>query len=106
MRICWKYPDGKNGFCLNLPAYGESGAIPIPDRRRIAQEKQEVGIYPELLSDASVVNAVHSAVKGISDKGVREALQNGIHSALQALQKRGGGDQISITLEDEVSKAA
>jgi|SRR5208282_5585254 hypothetical protein len=106
MKICWKYNNGKNGFCLNLPGYGGPGAIPVPHHRPAAEDRQEEGVYPELLSDASIVDAMHSAVKSVSDKGVREALENGIQSALQALQKRGGKDLFSITLEDEASKAA
>jgi hypothetical protein len=105
MKICWKFADGKNGFCLNLPGYGGLGSTQIPTRQsKNMADNQEPGIYPDLLTDASVINAVNSALASISDSEVRDALQNGIHAAVKALQKRAGKD-VSITLE-ETRKAA
>ena len=81
----------------------------MPQHRRMetpSQNEQTRGVYPELVTDATVVNAIYYATKGVADKGVRDALQSGFHSAIQALQKR-VGDVASITLEEEaIDKAA
>lgn len=104
MKICWKYNNGKNGFCLILPGYAGLGVL--SNRRPSTESQQEVGVYPELLGDASVIDAMHSALKNVSDNSVREALESGIQSAVQALHKRAGKDVFSISFEEEASKAA
>jgi hypothetical protein len=100
MTICWKYNDGRNGFCLKLPPYGGIGSHTIPTRRSFAAaDKQEPAIYPDLLADAALIDAMHAASTNVSDKGVRDALQHGVQTTVQALQKR-VGNEVSITLDD------
>ena len=43
----------------------------IPTRRSLAAaEKQEPAIYPDLLADAALIDAMHAASTNVSDKGV------------------------------------
>ncbi len=100
MTICWKFNDGRNGFCLRLPPYGGIGSHPIRTHRSLAAaDKQGPGVYPDPLADAALIDAMHAASTNASDKAVRDALQHGIQTAVQALQKR-VGTEVSITLDD------
>ncbi len=60
--------------------------------------EEQTGHYTNLFSDASIVGAIHQATKDISDSGTRAALESGIASAVQQMEKRGGERQIKVTL--------
>jgi hypothetical protein len=100
-KICFEGTPGKPGRCVTTgggypPYWPQPPHKPNPQGGNV----EEPGLYPEIFVDASIVNAIHHATKSVSDKGTRHALQSGIESAVKALQKRGGKEVSSITLED------
>jgi hypothetical protein len=62
------------------------------------QKAQEIGFYPELYLDASIINAFHEAAKHVVDNGTRDVLQQAVKAAVEALQRR-VGDRFSIRLD-------
>jgi hypothetical protein len=96
MRICWRFDDGKETNCFTF------GNPPFPLRPKPLEVASNPmpGFYPELLNDAMLLNTIHQAATGVSDEGVRKALETGIHSAVEAMQRRGGKHLASISLED------
>jgi hypothetical protein len=92
-RICFEGLPGKIGRCVITPP------LPRPPQPR-HHDTEEPGLYSEILVDVSILDAVHQATKGVSDKGTRDALGKGIESALAAVRKRAGKEVASITLED------
>jgi hypothetical protein len=92
--VCHRDNDGKLTNCIT---FGRGGPVFHPSGRQ-----QEIGIYPELFTDASVVNTIHLAAESIADDGVRAALQNGIRAAYDALQKR-AGEKMSVKLDDHAA---
>ena len=101
MKICWKNPNGKDGFCLTLP--GGFGGVPPIHRPKSAVEARDAEAYPELLTDAMMIDFMHCAVKNVADKNVREALEGGIESSIQRLQER-GKVVFSVTLQEDVAR--
>ena len=86
MEICF-YINGQR-HCYYIPIY----VYPI----RIIKGPGPVN-YQWLVADASLIASMHEAAKNIGDEGVRSALQSGIQSAVQAMQKR-AGEGVSINL--------
>lgn len=100
MKICWKYPDGKNGFCLTIPGgFTGIGSFNKPPAREASTPMP--GVYPELLADASLVHAVHYLAKSAADKELRAALEGGVKSALQVLHTRGAAGNFSVSMDEE-----
>jgi len=88
MRICFKI--GGVVHCYDIPIIELPFPIHIPGPGPVN--------YPAFLHDATVLAAINAAVAKISDHGVHEALQAGVKSAVQALQKRGGAHVESVNL--------
>lgn len=87
--MCW--PTGSLGFGLGgFPEYLAKSDAP----------EESTGHYAHLFSDASIVNSIRAASQHISDSGTRAALESGIASAVKAMEKRGAGDKVKITLGD------
>jgi|GEM_PF-5575436 hypothetical protein len=93
MKLCLVGLPGKIGRCVIT--HPQPPPVHPPKPKSI----EEPGIYPEIFVDASIVDTVHHATKGISDSGTRAALQKGIEDAVAAMKKRGGEDIFSITLD-------
>jgi hypothetical protein len=86
MEICF-YINGHR-HCYYIPIY----VYPV----KVVKGPGPVN-YQWLVADASLVASVSEAVKNIGDEGVRSALQSGINSAVQAMQKR-AGEGVTINL--------
>ena len=96
MRLCWIGNGGKRSNCVTLPG----GGPPYPNQiGHPGIDESELGVYPNLISDAMSLNAIHEIAKGISDEKTRKALHSGIESAVHAIQERIGKD-MTISLED------
>jgi hypothetical protein len=99
LKLCIEGLPGKIGRCITIG--GPPKTIPPPPAHHVKQqdESREPGLYPEIITDLSIVDSIHSAAEGVTDEGTREALLSGIESAVKALQKRGGKDIASIAFE-------
>jgi hypothetical protein len=81
---------------LNVPGVGlVFYEVPSPHHMSVAgQHSDEMLVktenYPQLLLDATAVATLEEAARGVSDPGVRAALQGGVDEAVKALQKRAG----------------
>lgn len=89
MRICFKI--GPVEHCYNIPVI----EYPI----QIIKVGPGPVNFPQLLHDATLVASISAAIAKVSDQGVQKALQSGVASAVQALQKRGGAHITNVSLE-------
>jgi hypothetical protein len=95
-KICFVGLPGKIGRCVTVPPGSGPGKPVPPPKGRLADEG-----YSNLFVDTSIVDSIHEATKGISDDGARGALENGVRVAVDAIQRRAGGDkEVIITLSD------
>jgi hypothetical protein len=51
--------------------------------------------FPQLFQDATILASLQAAAQKLSDTSVRETVESGVKTALQALQKR-AGDYASV----------
>jgi hypothetical protein len=80
----------ESGFCYRLgqnpPIHWEPFIVDEGDKN-----------YSNLISDAQALHVIHQAAKSLSDDAARTALQSGIASAKDAVEKRG---KVVIHLND------
>jgi len=99
-KICFEGTPGKLGRCVTT---GPTWPPPLPLPHKPIPKGdvvEEPGLYPEIIVDASIVNAIHHVTARVTDKGTRLALERGVESALDALRKRAGKEVSSITLDE------
>jgi hypothetical protein len=86
---------GGKQSCFEVPKY----LIPIIPPHRVPDPRG----YTQLFQDASVIASLEASLSQVSDVGVRDALQEGIHRATRALQARAGDH---FTIENEAAQKA
>jgi hypothetical protein len=88
MELVFNFP-GVGQIVYQVPGFHHVFSTGDPQPHNISLSP---GDYPQLLLDASTVASLEQATKGVSDDGVRTALQSGIDAAVKALQKRAGNN--------------
>jgi hypothetical protein len=96
-------------FCYST---GEGGGSPIwiepppgsfPKNRTSSEEP---GLYPELLTDFSVISFIHGVAGNIADPIVRDAMKKGAEAAAHVLKQRGGPDVVSVSFAEKTHGAS
>jgi hypothetical protein len=86
MRICFKL--GGKVHCFDIPIL----EVPIVIKPHPPEN------YERLFGDATIIATVQSLAQKIGDKGVRDAVEGGVKTAVQAMKKRADYAE-SISLE-------
>jgi hypothetical protein len=93
--LCQAGLPGKPGRCITIPPGG-----PVwPHPHSGPKPEDAEGQYPGLVIDASILSGIHQAIKTVSDRETREALQKGVESAVKAFERR-CGNGATLTLDD------
>ena len=95
-KLCQAGLPGKLGRCVIIGGGGPVRLKPHPNR----EFESEEGDYPGVFVDASIINGIHQTIKGVSDRGTRDALKRGVESAVKAFEKR-CGDGTSLTFDED-----
>lgn len=82
------------------PSYGFASQLSSAPRQRDPVGEKAQGVCSELLTDAAIMSHIHSATQSIADKDVRDTLQSGTESAVEALQKRVSGHGLHISFDE------
>jgi hypothetical protein len=88
MIICFTFGGKRHYF--NIPIIEFPIVIPIPDPNPIN--------FPAFLSDAIIVASLQALAEKIADTNVRQAVERGHSSAIEALQKH-IGPEVTIRTE-------
>jgi hypothetical protein len=90
MFVCYQTHPGGEVRCFTVPSV--KGPPPGPP---VDEPTSSTDFYSHLISDACILASVQEWSGQISDKKVRQAIRDGVRTAVKAMQQR-AGDAIQI----------